>query len=88
LLPPSWSELKRRLGGRATDDRAIIRRRLANARREIRDVIQYDYYIVNSDIEEAVGTLEAIILAERQKISRVTAWGIVPLRRQAKVRNV
>ena len=85
LLPPSWSELKRRLGGRATDDRAIIRRRLANARREIRDVIQYDYYIVNSDIEEAVGTLAAIIMAERQKILRVTAWGIAPLRRSTKI---
>jgi guanylate kinase len=84
LLPPSWSELKRRLGGRATDDGAIIRRRLANARREIQDVIQYDYYIVNSDIQEAVGTLEAIILAERQKISRVTVWGIAPLRRRPK----
>jgi guanylate kinase len=76
--------LKRRLSGRATDDRAIIRRRLTNARREIQDVIQYDYYIVNSDIQEAVRTLEAIILAERQKISRVTAWGIAPLRRPAK----
>jgi guanylate kinase len=84
LLPPSWSELRRRLGGRATDNPAIIRRRLANARREIRDVIQYDYYIVNSDIIEAVETLEAIILAERQKISRITRWGIAPLRRQAK----
>ena len=82
LLPPSWSELKRRLGGRATDDADIIRRRLANARREIQDVIHYDYYIVNCDIKEAVETLEAIILAERQKISRVTGWGIAPLRRQ------
>lgn len=85
LLPPSWSELKRRLGGRATDNQDIIRRRLANARREIQNVIQYDYYIVNSDIKEAVETLEAIILAERQKISRVTGWGIAPLRRQAKI---
>jgi guanylate kinase len=84
LLPPSWSELKRRLGARATDDKDIIRRRLANARREIQDVIQYDYYIINRDIKEAVGTLEAIILSERQKISRVTAWGIAPLRRQAR----
>jgi guanylate kinase len=82
LLPPSWNELKRRLGGRATDNKDIIRRRLANARREIQDVIHYDYYIVNCDIEDAVGTLEAIILAERQKISRVTGWGIAALRRQ------
>lgn len=84
LLPPSWNELKRRLGARATDNKDIIRRRLANARREIQDVIHYDYYIVNSDIKDAIETLEAIILAERQKISRVTGWGIAPLRRQAK----
>jgi guanylate kinase len=84
LLPPSWNELKRRLGARATDNKDIIRRRLANARREIQNVIQYDYYIVNCDIEEAVRTLEAIILAERQKISRVKGWGIAPLRRQGR----
>jgi guanylate kinase len=84
LLPPSWSELKRRLGARATDDKDIIRRRLANARREIQDVIQYDYYIINHDIKDAVETLEAIILSERQKISRVTAWGLAPLRRRAR----
>lgn len=84
LLPPSWSELKRRLGARATDNRQIIRRRLANARREIQDVIHYDYYIVNSDITEAVRHLEAIILAERQRISRVLDWNIAPLRRSAK----
>jgi guanylate kinase len=58
---------------------------LANARREIQDVIQYDYYIVNSDIREAVATLEAIILAERQKISRIRAWGLAPLRRPVKI---
>jgi guanylate kinase len=84
LLPPSWNELKRRLGTRATDNKDIIRRRLANARREIQDVIHYDYYIVNCDIKDAIETLEAIILAERQKISRVKGWGIAPLRRQAK----
>ena len=49
LLPPSWSELQRRLGARATDNKEIIRRRLANARREIKDVIQYDYFILNSE---------------------------------------
>jgi guanylate kinase len=84
LLPPSWNELKRRLGTRATDNKDIIRRRLANARREIQDVIHYDYYIVNCDVKDAIETLEAIILAERQKISRVKGWGIAPLRRQAK----
>jgi guanylate kinase len=80
LLPPSWSELQRRLGARATDDKEIIRRRLANARREIKDVMQYDYFILNSSINQAVALLEAIVLAERQKISRVAGWTIAALR--------
>ena len=87
LLPPSWSELERRLGARATDNKDIIRRRLANARREIQDVMQYDYYVVNNNIAEAVGLLEAIVRAERQRISRVLRWGIAPLRSKAKVCN-
>jgi guanylate kinase len=82
LLPPSWNELKRRLGARATDNKNIIRRRLANARREIQDVIYYDYYIVNCDVNDSIETLGAIISAERQKISRVKGWGIAPLRRR------
>jgi len=80
LLPPSWSELQRRLGARATDNKEIIRRRLANARREIKDVMQYDYFILNSSVTQAVALLEAIVLAERQKISRVAGWAIAPLR--------
>ncbi|MPZ75713.1 MAG: guanylate kinase [Deltaproteobacteria bacterium] len=84
LLPPSWGELKRRLGKRATDNTKIIRRRLANARREIQNVMQYDYYVVNRNIEEAVGLLEAIVLAERQRISRVLRWRIAPLKGESK----
>jgi guanylate kinase len=86
LLPPSWSELQRRLGARATDNKQIIRRRLANARREIKDVMQYDYFILNSSVSQAVALLEAIVLAERQKISRVTGWAIAPLRERLRGR--
>jgi guanylate kinase len=74
LLPPSKSELERRLRLRGTDDAAVIQRRLANAQDEIRRVIQYDYYIVNRNLEEAVATLQSIIEAERAKTSRVVDW--------------
>jgi guanylate kinase len=74
LLPPSKGELERRLKLRGTDDAAVIRRRLANAQDEIRRVIQYDYYIVNRNVEDAVETLQAIIAAERAKTSRVVDW--------------
>jgi guanylate kinase len=80
LLPPSWRELQRRLFTRGTDGKNIIRRRLANARREIRDIISYDYYVVNWDVEGAVEILTSIVEAERAKTWRVREWRIEPLR--------
>jgi guanylate kinase len=74
LLPPSWGELERRLKLRATDHPAAIRRRLANAQDEIRGVFQYDYYIVNRDLAQAVGVLQSIVQAERVRTSRVGRW--------------
>jgi guanylate kinase len=79
LLPPSPAELRRRLAARGTDGAEVIRRRLANAQGEMRRIIQYDYYVVNWKIVEAVGVLKAIVEAERAKISRVTGWRIKPL---------
>ena len=80
LLPPSWGELQRRLVSRGTDGSQIIRRRLANARREIREIIKYDYYVVNRDVKRAVEVLKCIVEAERAKTSRVREWRIEPLR--------
>ena len=76
LLPPSKGELERRLKLRGTEDATVIRRRLANAQDEIRRVIQYDYYIINSNVEDAIGTLQAIIAAERAKTCRVVDWNL------------
>ena len=80
LLPPSLMELKRRLAARGTDGKEIIRRRLANARGEIREIIRYDYYVVNREVKQAAQVLSSIVEAERAKISRVTKWRIDPLR--------
>jgi guanylate kinase len=79
LLPPSRAELRRRLAARGTDGPEVIRRRLANAQGEIRRIIQYDYYVVNRDMGEAVRVLRAIVEAERVKIPRVIRWRIKPL---------
>ena len=84
LLPPSWSELQRRLVLRGTDGRTTIRRRLTNARREIREIIKYDYYVVNRDVKGAVETLRTIVEAERAKTSRVIEWRIEPLRPESR----
>ncbi len=73
LLPPSWRELEKRLAGRGTDRRENIRRRLENARREIRAIVRYDYFLVNREIGEALAALKSIVVAERQRISRYKA---------------
>ena len=80
LLPPSRRELRRRLVLRGTDGKNTILRRLANARREIREIIKYDYYVVNRDVEGAVEMLQSIVEAERAKTWRVREWLIEPLR--------
>ncbi|MGH7826975.1 MAG: guanylate kinase [Candidatus Binatia bacterium] len=79
LIPPSWQELRRRLASRGTDGPKIIARRMANAKREIRAIVGYDYYIVNRDVKHALAQLAVIIRAERLKVSRVTKWRIKPL---------
>jgi guanylate kinase len=82
LVPPSWRELQRRLARRGTDGKEIIRRRLLNARREIRDIIKYDYYVVNRELEESLALLKSIVEAERAKTFRVKRWRIEPLYRR------
>lgn len=79
LLPPSLSELERRLAARGTDRKETIQRRLANARGEIGEIIHYDYYVVNREVRTAVRALGAIVEAERAKISRVSKWLTEPL---------
>ena len=80
LLPPSWRELRRRLARRGTDGKEIIQRRLVNARSEIRDIIKYDYYVVNREVKESLQVLTSIVEAERAKTFRVKKWRIEPLR--------
>jgi guanylate kinase len=80
LVPPSWQELRRRLASRGTDRPKIIARRLANAKREMRAIVGYDYYVVNRDVKNALGQLTAIVRAERLKVGRVVEWRIQPLR--------
>jgi guanylate kinase len=79
LLPPSMRELRRRLALRATDPEAIISRRLANARGEIRSIIYYDYFVVNRRVEEAVEDLQSIVRAERAKTARIANWQMAAL---------
>jgi guanylate kinase len=71
LLPPSWQELERRLHNRRTDNPEVIARRLQRAREEARELPMYDYCIINDQIERAVATLQAIVIAERSRVARL-----------------
>ncbi len=67
LLPPSMTELRARLERRAEDNVQAIHRRLANARAEIEHWNEYEYVIVNDDLQRSLESVRAILTAERQK---------------------
>ena len=71
LLPPSYEALERRLRGRAQDDEATMRRRLAMAGREIGAFEQYYYAVVNDDLDVAVEALKSIVRAARCRVALV-----------------
>lgn len=70
ILPPSREELERRLRGRAEDAPEVIAQRMAKASNEISRWSEYDYVVVNDDIEKAQGQLAAILAAERLRRTR------------------
>ena len=60
LLPPSWEELERRLWGRETESDEVIRRRLAEGKRELESAHTFDYLVVNDDLSKAIGEVSAL----------------------------
>jgi guanylate kinase len=72
VLPPSAPELGRRLKSRAQDSEPVIRRRMAEAGREMSHWREYDYVLINYDLERAFAELRAILAAERLKRERQT----------------
>ncbi|RMH00501.1 MAG: guanylate kinase [Deltaproteobacteria bacterium] len=71
ILPPSIAELERRLRARGTDDEATIARRLRVAREELRHYHEYDYLVMNDDLERAYDALRAIYVAQLHVRSRM-----------------
>ncbi len=65
ILPPSMDELTRRLTGRGTDSSEVISRRLAAAQAEMRHVGEFDYVIINDQLERALEDLRAVVRASR-----------------------
>jgi guanylate kinase len=70
VLPPSRGALEARLLGRSQDGRAANEQRLRTATHEVEAVAEYDYVIVNDDLERCVGDIAAIIRAERLRRAR------------------
>jgi guanylate kinase len=70
VLPPSIPELERRLRTRAQDDYETIHRRMANAADEMSHWAEYDYVVINRDLEQAFADVAAILAAERLKRER------------------
>jgi guanylate kinase len=72
ILPPNFRELRARLERRAEDEPETIKRRLANARQEIGKWSEYDYVIINEDLDRSFPMARAILAAERLRRERVT----------------
>ncbi len=70
VLPPSPQTLIERLHRRGQDSAEVIARRLANARAEIEHHDEFDYLIVNDDLDQALAALTAIVRAQRQRSAR------------------
>jgi len=68
VMPPSFAILERRLRGRSKDPEDAIQRRLQTARDEVAAYTEYDYVIVNDELEACVDRLRAIVLAERTRL--------------------
>lgn len=70
ILPPSYAELERRLRDRGQDSDDVIAKRMAKAAAEMSHWGEYDYVIVNQDLDASVAAVQAILTAERMKRSR------------------
>ncbi|MCZ6636649.1 MAG: guanylate kinase, partial [Alphaproteobacteria bacterium] len=75
ILPPSTAELERRLKTRAQDPPEVVAGRMSKAADEISHYPEYDYIIVNTDIEKSVAEVQSILAAERLKQQRLTGLG-------------
>ena len=76
ILPPTLEALRQRLEGRGTDSEDVIDRRMDRARGEISHWAEYDYVVVNDDVDQCFVKVREILHAERMKRTRQT--GLIP----------
>jgi len=70
IAPPSYSELERRLRGRGTETEGNIQKRLNNAKNELAYCFQYEYLLVNDEVESAINEMNAIFVSLTKKSKR------------------
>ncbi|MCI8317392.1 MAG: guanylate kinase [Lachnospiraceae bacterium] len=70
VMPPDAATLVERLNGRGTEPRDVVRERLARAVEEAAGAVQYDYMIINDDLEQSVEEVHYLIDSQHNKISR------------------
>jgi guanylate kinase len=68
LLPPTMSEAVKRIKGRSKEKEIEIRNRMETASREIKEIKNFDYLVVNEDLKETVKVVKSIIIAERHRV--------------------
>ncbi|MBR0990473.1 guanylate kinase [Bradyrhizobium japonicum] len=72
ILPPSAADLEKRLHSRAQDSDEVIRKRMSRASHEMSHWAEYDYIVINHDVDEAFAEVQSILKAERLKRERRT----------------
>ncbi len=72
VLPPSFAILEQRLRGRSKDSEEAMQRRLSTARAEVAAFIEYDYVVVNDELDTCVDRLRSIVIAERSRLRSIT----------------
>ncbi len=73
VLPPSYRVLEQRLRGRSKDSEEAMQRRLATARDEVSAFSEYDYVVINDEVDDCVARMTAIVIAERARLDRSRA---------------
>jgi guanylate kinase len=85
VLPPSMADLERRLRRRAQDPDEVIRARMATAADEMSHWAEYDYVVINTDVDRAFGEVQTILAGERLKRERQTGLSDFVRRLQAQL---
>ena len=87
ILPPNAQELSKRLIGRKQDNQKTLNQRMKLAPNEISHYAEYDYIIINDDLDDSLKQLQAILIAERRKRTRLSGISQFVSQLQTKLKN-